>query len=309
MVEGFANKGVGFIHLVGADCFLYFFFMGQFLFSREIQLPELDEDADEIYNLLNYEINQSFYLYSQKTKRSVDMLFMMSPDPESASHLTILLEREVTALGYPPSAFDIKKETMIPTSFQNFTALDLTKNDVPAISFKPLKKELEWRPVQWAGIAVGLFLIVFLALEHGYLHLWSWSASQQIAELTTSGGEPPERILQEVSVALDEITRELARPSGSGALIRTLLAMPDAVVVKKLSLDVSGISSLKLDAVVNADGPESFKKVLSVFLERLNIRFNLKHRALREKDVTIQLDRSGGDEAKPVYRINLGFDI
>ncbi|WP_372683914.1 hypothetical protein [Desulfosarcina sp.] len=64
-VDAFSSKGFGFIHLGEADCFLYFFFMGQFLFSRNIQIPDIGGDASEIYNLLNYEINQSFYLYSQ----------------------------------------------------------------------------------------------------------------------------------------------------------------------------------------------------------------------------------------------------
>lgn len=140
MAEGFSRKGVGFIHLGEEDCFVYFYFMGQFLFSRQIQLPETDADAGEIYNLLNYEINQSFYLYSQKTKSSVDAMFMMSPDPEAASHLAGLLEREVTGLDYAPSASGILNATMIPASCQNFTASDLTKSDVPAISYKPLKK-------------------------------------------------------------------------------------------------------------------------------------------------------------------------
>jgi hypothetical protein len=45
MADGFSRKGVGFIHLGETDCFLYFFFMGQFLFSRHIQIPDTGGDA------------------------------------------------------------------------------------------------------------------------------------------------------------------------------------------------------------------------------------------------------------------------
>ncbi len=64
-----------------------------------------------------------------------------------------------------------------------------------------------------------------------------------------------------------------------------------------------------MEAVVDADNPDAFKTTLAVFLNQLNQRFNLKPNALREKDVSIQLDRSQGDGRKPVYQINFGFEI
>ena len=115
--------------------------------------------------------------------------------------------------------------------------------------------------------------------------------------------------LQDISQALDEITRELERPSGSGTLMRTLLAMPDGVSVGKISLDVSGTPVLKMEAVVDAEDPDAFKATLSVFLNQLSQRFNLKPNALREKDVSILLDRSQGDGRRPVYQINFGFEL
>ncbi|MBR9985321.1 MAG: hypothetical protein KFF68_05370, partial [Desulfosarcina sp.] len=145
--------------------------------------------------------------------------------------------------------------------------------------------------------------------ESGGLYLWSESVDRQMIELTSTAAEPPELALQDISQALDEITRELERPSGSGTLMRTLLAMPDGVSVGKISLDVSGTPILKVEAVVDADNPDAFKAVLAVFLNRLNQRFNLESNALREKDVTIQLDRSQGDGRKPVYQIHFEFEL
>ncbi|MBR9986629.1 MAG: hypothetical protein KFF68_12020, partial [Desulfosarcina sp.] len=279
-VDDFSRKGVGFIHLGEADCFLYFFFMGQFLFSRNIQISDTGGDASQIYNLLNYEINQSFYLYSQKTKSAVDSLFMLAPDASAVDQLTELLGREVQGLPALQTAPGIPDEASAFPSCREFTAPDLTRSGEHCLSYRPLRNELTWRPVQWAGIAVGLVLAVLLTVESGGLYLWSESVDRQMIELTSTAAEPPELALQDISQALDEITRELERPSGSGTLMRTLLAMPDGVSVGKISLDVSGTPILKVEAVVDADNPDAFKAVLAVFLNRLNQRFNLESNAL-----------------------------
>ena len=308
-VDGFSGKGVGFIHLGEADCFLYFFFMGQFLFSRNIQIPDAGGDPSEIFSLLNYEINQSFYLYSQKTKTAVNRLFMLAPDASAVDQLTELLGREVEALPALPQETSIPDEAMAFPACREFTELDLTRSGEHYLSYRPLKNELAWRPVQWAGIAVGLFLAVLLTVESGALYLLSRSVERQMIELTPAAGDPPEIALQDISQALDEITRELERPSGSGTLMRTLLAMPDGVSVRKISLDVSGTPVLNMEAVVDADNPDAFKATLAAFLNQLNQRFSLKPNALREKNVRIQMDRSQGDGRRPVYQINFGFEI
>lgn len=308
-VDGFSRKGAGFIHLGESDCFLYFFFMGQFLFSRNIQIPDTGGDASQIYNLLNYEINQSFYLYSQKTKSAVDSLFILAPDASAVDQLTELLGREVQGLPALQAETGIPDEATAFPSCRGFTALDLTRHGDHYLSYRPLKNELAWRPVQWAGIAVGLLLAVLLTVESGALYLWSRSVDRQMTELTSTAAEPPELALQGISQTLDEITRELERPSGSGTIMRTLLAMPDGVTMRKIALDVSGTPVLKMEAVVDADSPDAFKDTLTVFLDQLSKRFNLTPNALREKDVTIRLDRSEGDGRKPVYQINFGFEI
>jgi hypothetical protein len=309
MADGFSRKGVGFIHLGDTDCFLYFFFMGQFLFSRHIQIPDTGGDDTEIYNLLNYEINQSFYLYSQKTKNAVDTLFMLAPDASAVDQLTELLGREVQGLPALPPDTGIPDETMAFPSCRVFTDRDLTRRGEHCLSYRPLKNELAWRPVQWAGIAVGLLLTVLLTVESGFLHFWSESVDRQMIELKATAAEPPELALQDISQALDEITQDLVRPSGSGSIMRTLLAMPEGVSVRNIFLDVSGPPMLKIDAVVDARHPEAFKAMLKTFLNQLNQRFDLKNHPLREKDVRIRLDRSQGDGRKPVYQINVGFEI
>ncbi len=309
VADGFSRQGVGLIHLGEGDCFLYFYFKGQFLFSRTIQLPDTGGDASQVYDLLNFEINQSFYLYSQKTKSTVDALFMLASDPAAAPRLTELLGREVTELPGPPLPSGIPEDGMIPPECRIFSVADVMRTDLLAISYKPLKKEMYWRPVQWAGIAVGLLLVAFLAVESAYLYSLSASADRQMVALKSAGAEPPERVLQNVSLALDEISQALQQPSGGGTVMRALMAMPDAVTMDKLSLDVSGTPHLTFSAVVHADNPDTFKKILRAFLERLNDRFDLKTGALLEQDVRISLDRGEGHEKTPVYRIDFGLEL
>ena len=231
-IDGFDQRGIGFVHLTDGDCFLYFFHMGQFLFSRRIQLPETGGDPTEIYNLLNYEINQSFYLYSQKTKRSVDTLFMLAQDPGATQQLSELLGRDVQGMPLPAEAGPADASGGM-ASCQGFTHTDLIDHRHPAISYKPLHAEMTWRPVQWAGIAIGIFLIVLLVAEAGFLHLRQRSGQQRFAVLTATPTQNPEQVLGELTQILDEITGELGRPSGSGVMMRTLLAMPAAVSLKK----------------------------------------------------------------------------
>lgn len=309
IADGSSDQGVGFIHLVEADCFLYFYFMGQFLFSRHIQLQESDGDATDTYNLLNYEINQSFYLYSQKTKRSVEALYMLAADPSAADRLSELLGREVLGLPHPPLENVTLADASVLPSCRGFSAKDLQKPGDHYIYYKPFKNELAWLPVQWAGIAVGMLLAVLLTVEAGYLHVLSMGGERQIHQLKSKSEEPPELVLEDISLSLDEITSDLARPSGSGTIMRTLLAMPEGVSVRKIALKVSESSRLTMDATITAEDPDAFKQTLTVFIDRLNRRFNLNPHALREKDVRIQLNRNQEDEKKPIYLINFGFEI
>jgi hypothetical protein len=304
-----ANESLGLIHLEEADCFLYFFYMGRFLFSRHIQLPAGGSDHADVDSLLNYEINQSFYLYSQKTKRPVDALFMTGADETAAERLSQLMDRTIRqAPRLLPEGFGMDKDA-VPPSCRGFSSLDLTHPGGHHIAHKPLQIERAWRPVQWTGIAVGLLLAVLVVSGAGYLHILSGSVDRQMGHLASTMDEQPDQLLEEISLSLDEITRDLARPSGSGTIMRTILARPEGVQMRKILLQVAAAPYLVLEAAIGADHPEAFKVLLNRFLDQLNQRFDLKDRPLREKDVEIQLERGEGNEKKPVYTIRLGFQI
>ena len=308
-IDGFAEHGIGFVHLTQGDCFLYFYHMGQFLFSRHIQLPDTGDDPTEINNQLNYEINQSFYLYSQKSKQSVDTLYMLAQDPTTVGQLSDLLGREIRQIPPPSEAVALPDDPSFAVC-RDFSALDLKKHVHPSISYKPLRKELTWRPVQWAGLAVGVCLIVLLAVEAGFLHHRQAEIQQrQSVMLQSASIQTPDLVFQELNQIINKISSELGRPSGSDVMMRTLLAMPAKVSLQKITLDTSDAVRLSIDASVEAKHPVAFKAILDDFLTQVNQRFNLEQRPLREKDVRIGLERKAHNEREPLYQVHFSFEL
>ena len=308
-VDRFAERGIGFVHLAGGDCFLYFFHLGQFLFSRHIQLPGTGDDPTEIYNLLNYEINQSLYLYSQKTKRSVDTLLLLAKDPSATEQLSELLGREVQRMPPLPPPAGLADGPGALAACGGFSTSDLKNHIQPSISYQPLHREMTWRPVQWAGMAIGIVLAMLLAAETGYLHLRHTGVHQQAVLLASTSVEQPALVFDELAQILDEITGELGRPSGSGVMMRTLLAMPAAVSLQKVTLETLDVPRVVVNALINADQPDAFKSVLGEFLDRINQHFNLEQHPLREQDIRIVLEREDNNERQPLYQVQFSFEL
>jgi hypothetical protein len=308
--DGFVERGIGFVHLTDGDCFLYFYHMGQFLFSRHIQLPDTGDDPTEIYNLLNYEINQSFYLYSQKSKRPVDTLYIQAKDPTTVGQLSELLGRDILEIPPSPAGAVLLDDGETFAVCQDFSILDLKSHNEPSISYKPLRKEITWRPVQLAGIAIGVLLVVLLAVEASFLHFRQAGMQQrQSVILQSASDQQPELIFQDLDQIVNKISDVFGRQSGSSVMMRTLLAMPTEVSLHKITLDTADIPRLILDASVDAKHPEAFKAILDEFLNRMNQGFNLEDRPLRERDIQIGLERNVHNERSPIYQIHFSLQL
>ena len=309
LIQGFGEKGIGFLHLCDGDCFLYLYFRGQYIFSRNIQLTEGGEDSSQTYAQLQYEINQSSYLYAQKTKSSPDEFFVLASDTKAAGTLTDLMGREVKEISQPLTPGSKGDLGWLPNSCKSFRLSDFERKELTTITHKPLQKELYWHPVQWTGIAVGLVLILLLALEAFYLQTWSTTTRRQISDLNAVAPEPPEMVLQETAMAIEEIQQILQRPSGSSAVLQAFLSENNSVHITKLSLTFTPIAQLSVFANVQANDPKQFKTRMRVFLKQLNERFRLSARPLKENDVKIAMDRSQRVEDAPVYQIQLTFEL
>lgn len=128
VIPNFDIGGTCLVHLLFSECFLYFFSRGRFLFSRLITLPDLKKETDETsngltlqsedrFNILTYEINQSLYLFSQKTKSEMGDIYMLSPDEKNnAPILSDNLGKEVVDLNLAfPEMDGLKKPDEIQT--------------------------------------------------------------------------------------------------------------------------------------------------------------------------------------------------
>ena len=94
-IPGFQEGGKAFVHILPKECFLYFFFEGHFLFSRQISLPEFQGDPSDQIETLTYETNQSLYLFSQKAKAEIDRVYVSFFGHVEAGDLSEKLGREV----------------------------------------------------------------------------------------------------------------------------------------------------------------------------------------------------------------------
>ncbi|MBU0985804.1 MAG: hypothetical protein KKH68_01015, partial [Proteobacteria bacterium] len=188
-IPDFDIGGTCFVHLLASECFLYFFSQGRFIFSRLITFPNARVEVEETsgglslespdrFNILTYEINQSLYLFSQKTKTEMGKIYLLSPGEDSARILSDNLGKEVVVLGAAAPAFRDSQELSQISEYLGpvgpFNAVDLSP---PKLYFNlthgSLRKMLEWKPVQTIGMVLGFTLLFLLIMESFFL--WGWS--------------------------------------------------------------------------------------------------------------------------------------
>ncbi|MEX1350797.1 MAG: hypothetical protein AB1Z31_24020, partial [Desulfobacterales bacterium] len=90
----FEDGGKCFIELLHNIYHLYFFFEGNFLFSRSIPLADLPADSPDNLQAITYELNQSLYLFSQRAKAEVNNLYLLSSETVTVGGLSEALGRD-----------------------------------------------------------------------------------------------------------------------------------------------------------------------------------------------------------------------
>ena len=303
--EDFSKGGKGLIHLGESDCYLYFFFMGQFLFSRRISLPGNDEP--EKLNQLQYEIHQSFYLFSQKTKSAVDTLFVLSE--ENAALLSGKLDKPLTVLSpetgsrmLPPAPFEGELEIFRPFDSNAFSP----DEKFESISYKPLKNELAWRPIQNTGMAVGVILLILLVAETLVLKTFFSTSLWGMAVANTHTWQDPKQVIRNYSEAIDKVTENTIRPSLSHMIADFCTTLPDAAFLKTASFQTD-TPKIIIEAEIEAAGPEQFREILGKFLKDLNRRFEMEN-PLTRKDIRILPEPSNGRSEKMRYGVKFEVD-
>jgi hypothetical protein len=290
-IPDFAKGGNAFVHVLANESFLYFFFEGHFLFSRQITLPEFGDDATDQLETLTYETNQSLYLFSQKAKAEVDRLFMSSFGYVEADDLAEKLGREIQEV--PGLEEELTKASTTigqPGLLSGLYLPDLSLSQkFTSISYKPMEREQEWKPVQKVGIAVGFVLLLLLAAE-GVL-LWQWS--RPVALENTSGGRARAReaveSLRQYNEALDLFLKETQRPSAGKTIINLARSLPQDVWIQEMVVETDPSPGVELTGTIRAGDPGQFRETLSEFLDGLKTHFE-GSRSLGLKDIDVDAD-------------------
>jgi hypothetical protein len=274
-IPGFCEGGKVFVHNVSNECFLYFFFEGHYLFSRQITFPEFQGDSSDQLDTLTYETNQSLYLFSQKSKVEVDRVYMVAFGHVDAGELSERLGREVEEVtGFEEELTQGSTTIGHPGLLSGFYLPDLSRTQkFLSISHKQLEREQQWKPVKKVGIAVGLILLLLLAGEG--LLLWKWSRPVELQAAQGRGASQREAVqaLQQYNEALDLFLKESQRPSASKTIINLARALPENVWIKEMVVETEPNPGVVLTGTVRAVKPGQFRETLSVLLDNLNDHF------------------------------------
>ena len=292
-ISDFKDGGKCFIELQHNLYHLYFYFEGNFLFSRSIPLADLPIDSPDNLQAITYELNQSLYLFSQRAKAEVNKLYLLSSETSAVDGLSEALGREIDDLSFlldelkGPHTGNASTDPLDGFVLFHF----LLKNQFQLVSHKKLKKELEWRPVQSVGMAVALLLCFLLGLESIFLH--KWSHQNQVPAINGAGvftGKTKQKIRQ-YNEALDILIQDAARPSPKEVIAKIARSLPHDIRMREIFLKTETDPALDFKGVANAMGPDRLKGSLSVLVANLNQNLHPR-RALVLPDIDIELDKN-----------------
>ncbi len=274
-IPNFREGGKAFVHILSTECFLYFFFEGHFLFSRQIMLPEFQEDSSDQQETLTYEISQSLYLFSQKAKAEIDRIYSVSFGHVDADGLSGRLGTEVEEVDGLEEVLTQDSTTIgLPGLLSGLFLPDLSDGKTfLGIAHKQTEREQQWRPVQKVGIAVGLVLLLLLAGEG--VMLWKWSRPVKMEHGSGSSAEAREAVtaLRQYNEALELFLRESRRPSAAKAIIHLADALPEDVWIDRMVVETEPDPGIRFAGTVKASRPSQFRETLSAFLDGLNTHF------------------------------------
>ena len=288
----FEEGGKCFIELLDNIYHLYFFFEGNFLFSRSIPLADLPADSPDNLQAITYELNQSLYLFSQRAKAEVNDIYLLSSETVIIGSLSEALGREINDLS---SLFSEPRGTH--TSNESTGLIDgyvlshyLLKNQFLFVSHKKLKKELEWRPVQSVGIAIAILLCLLLGMESIFLH--KWSRQNQVSAIhreSVDAGNTKQKIRQ-YNEALDTLIEDADRRRPKEIIAKIARSLPLQIRMQEIFFKIGTVPELEFKGVAKVLGSELLKGSLSVLIANLNKNLHPR-RPLTIPDIDIELDK------------------
>ena len=291
-ISDFNDGGKCLIELLPNIYHLYFFFEGNFLFSRSIPLAGLAIDSSDNLQAITYELNQSLYLFSQRAKAEVNKLYLVSSETLAVGGLAEALGREINDLSFLfnelRGTHTINASSDPIDSFVLFNFL--LKYQFLFVSHKKLKKELEWRPIQSMGMAVAILLCILLGLESIFLHKWSYE--NQLPVIHGEGAFPAKtkQRIRQYNEALDVLIEDAQRRSPEDVIAKIAESLPFEIRMQEIFLKTETDPALDFKGVARALGSNRIKRSLSVLIANLNKNLHPR-KALVISDIDIEFDK------------------
>jgi hypothetical protein len=294
------------LHFFGQECALYFFDRGNFLFSRHVLL----DTGTDCWAVLTYEINQSLYLYAQKTKSDLKCIYWYA-----AEHLA-----EPPAIELPDRRLIQLDLTLAPTMFSDqirqlsfldgmlSERLNHLKTNILSLTHRRVKKFLEWLPVRRIGMVLGGVLVALMLAEHVWLG--NLAEKDQFKRRHIAGTAGPNSMgdSAEYSQALDVLLTEAVRPAPAELILKLAAELPPSTRIRSLEIQHANSPQLKISASVDALDVNHFKVTLNELVGKVNNAFQTSQ-PLMLKDIDFKMQPADSAHAYQRYLINFRIHL
>ncbi len=271
----FTERGAALLHLLERECFQYFFDRGRFLFSRHIALPEAGGGRRDGLSEVVHEATQSLHLYSQKARSEIEAVYVLTGRADAAAAVERLSGRlggEVFDLGGGDEALGGVAELASLGCLEASVRLLATRRAARSagLMHRSRLRELEWLPVQRAGMAAGLICALFLAGVQIELRQIDGSLEVDLPGAGERARSGAARGLEELRAAVDGLTRRGDHPRASVLLSDVASALPATMTLRELGVEVEGPGKVTLAGRVAAPHIDSLRTTLDRLLADLH---------------------------------------
>jgi hypothetical protein len=304
MLPDFGQEGTLLVHMGPSECQLYFYFKGNHLFSRSVILSE----GPDRMEALTFEINQSLYMFSQKTKSELSRIYLLADAADGPEAFSQALGRAVVDMapllaGQATIALDD-----VPLLTGLLPEADaFTQPPFFSVTQRQVQRELAWEPVQYAGIAVGAALLlplIGLNLLLGHMLRGDGEDHDNLRRQAISQTIP----LAEYQSALEQVLQARQRPACAETVGRVLASLPPGMRVRELGLALEEPPAVTLKAALQAQDADRLKATLMQLVSGLKSRFDLPA-DFSLSDIEIGMDPQADQHAAPQYLIALRLEL
>ena len=303
-IDSFDELGTGVIYLLKDECFLLFYYLGNFLFSRTIPLLDKNMDDSLRHKSLSFELNQSAYHFSQRTKTQIDKIYLISRADDNIDRLKKSLGRDINLLDekttYKPNDVladklgliaDFKPEELFP--YRN----------IAGVSDRALVKDLETNKIQITGIIIGFILLLILGME--FLFLYNVKQRETYIPHT---GEDPKQVIEQYNESLDSLlaATEIVKPLS--VIGRLAASLPENIRVESIEAELEQSRSLSFKGIITAEDINVFGSSLRSLVEKINNNFKLSN-PLNIDDVEIDMEGRRLENGSQNYHISFYLDL